>query len=129
MSEGLGDFLTTIIGANKNYFDYGVTSSAVNADSGIRNYIYSSKTTVNPLVYKTLDRPGYRGTHAISEVWAEMICCQPEAREDRTTPEYNLYMTREVGNPLSPKNGDSLSIHMTRSSSLAGLPSSKIATQ
>lgn len=29
--------------------------------------------TVNPSTYKTLDKPGYWGVHAIGEVWAEMM--------------------------------------------------------
>jgi hypothetical protein len=46
---------------------------ASNREGGIRNYVYSLDTTVNPSTYKTLDKPGYWGVHAIGEVWAEML--------------------------------------------------------
>jgi len=46
---------------------------AANRVKGIRNYVYSNDTTVNPSTYKTLDGPGYWGVHAIGEVWAEIL--------------------------------------------------------
>ena len=46
---------------------------AANRDAGIRNYKYSTNSTSNPSTYKTLDKPGYWGVHAIGEVWAEIL--------------------------------------------------------
>jgi len=48
-------------------------SWAANRDKGIRNYVYSLDKEVNPSTYKTLDKPGYWGVHAIGEVWAEIL--------------------------------------------------------
>lgn len=36
---------------------------AANREGGIRNYIYSTNSTINPSTYKTLDKPGYWGVH------------------------------------------------------------------
>lgn len=46
---------------------------AANEPKGIRNYPYSLNETVNPSTYKTLDKPGYWGVHAIGEIWAEFL--------------------------------------------------------
>ncbi|KAF8833869.1 hypothetical protein BDN67DRAFT_1017104 [Paxillus ammoniavirescens] len=40
-------------------------ASASNCEGGIRNYVYSLDTVVNPSTYKTLDKPGYWGVHTI----------------------------------------------------------------
>lgn len=40
---------------------------------GIRNYPYSRNLTTNLDTYKSLDKGGYWGVHAIGEVWAEML--------------------------------------------------------
>lgn len=47
-------------------------SWAANETNGIRHYPYSTNTTINPSTYKTLDKGGYWGVHAIGEVWAEV---------------------------------------------------------
>jgi len=73
MGEGWGDFLATTIRSSKNYSDFAMGAWAANRPAGIRNYIYSLNTTVNPSMYKTLDGPGYWGVHAIGEVWAEIL--------------------------------------------------------
>ncbi|KAG9008698.1 Fungalysin/Thermolysin Extracellular metalloproteinase 5 [Tulasnella sp. JGI-2019a] len=73
MGEGWGDFLATTIRANKNYSDFAMGAWAANRPGGIRNFVYSLNTTVNPSMYKTLDGPGYWGVHAIGEVWAEVL--------------------------------------------------------
>jgi len=106
---------------------------AANADGGIRNYPYSLNTTVNPSVYKTLDKPGYWGVHAIGEVWAELLWVvsqrlikkhgfvddlfPPAALEDGTVPEGDFYRKREYSKtgkpkPLVPKHGNSLIVQL-----------------
>ncbi|OCH84850.1 hypothetical protein OBBRIDRAFT_807952 [Obba rivulosa] len=73
MGEGWGDFLVTTIWTTKVSSDYPMSVWAANRVHGIRNYPYSLNETVNPSTYKTLDKPGYWGVHAIGEVWAEML--------------------------------------------------------
>ncbi|KAG0696364.1 Fungalysin metallopeptidase-domain-containing protein [Suillus ampliporus] len=73
MGEGWGDFLATTIRSTATYQDYAMGSWAANRPAGIRNYIYSLDITVNPSTYKTLDKPGYWGVHAIGEVWAQIL--------------------------------------------------------
>ncbi|KAF7760739.1 hypothetical protein Agabi119p4_10148 [Agaricus bisporus var. burnettii] len=73
MGEGWGDFLATTIRSNRNYSDYSMGAWAANSITGIRHYKYSMDEDVNPSTYKTLDKPGYWGVHAIGEVWAEML--------------------------------------------------------
>jgi extracellular elastinolytic metalloproteinase len=102
---------------------------AANRKTGIRNYVYSLNETVNPSVYKTLDKPGYWGVHAIGEVWAEMLWIvnqklvakygyvdslfPPAPLENGTIPEGDFYRPREYDatgkpKPLIPKHGNSL---------------------
>ncbi|KAH7930733.1 hypothetical protein BV22DRAFT_1028180 [Leucogyrophana mollusca] len=73
MGEGWGDFLATTIRSTGVYSDYAMGAWAANRDTGIRNYVYSTDKAVNPSTYKTLDKPGYWGVHAIGEVWAEIL--------------------------------------------------------
>jgi extracellular elastinolytic metalloproteinase len=73
MGEGWGDFLATTIRSNRNYSDYAMGAWAANRVTGIRNFVYSLDEKINPSLYKTLDKPGYWGVHAIGEVWAEML--------------------------------------------------------
>ncbi|KAG8934443.1 Fungalysin/Thermolysin Extracellular metalloproteinase 5 [Tulasnella sp. 418] len=73
MGEGWGDFLATSIRSTNTYHDFPMGSWAANQEKGIRNYIYSTNFTINPSTYKTLDKPGYWGVHAIGEVWAEIL--------------------------------------------------------
>ncbi|CCA71540.1 related to extracellular elastinolytic metalloproteinase precursor [Serendipita indica DSM 11827] len=73
MGEGWGDFLATTIRSVKKYHDYPMGSWAANETNGIRNYPYSTNSTINPSTYKTLDKSGYFGVHAIGEVWAEIL--------------------------------------------------------
>ena len=128
MGEGWGDFLATTIRANKVYSDYAMGSWAANREAGIRNYVYSLNTTVNPSLYKTLDKPGYWGVHAIGEVWAEILWVvshrlieahgysdnlfPPAADAEGVVPEGDFYRPREEGKPLVPKHGNSLSIQL-----------------
>ncbi|OJA08451.1 hypothetical protein AZE42_05047 [Rhizopogon vesiculosus] len=73
MGEGWGDFFATTIRSTSTYQDYAMGAWAANRDKGIRNYKYSLDTEVNPSTYKTLDKPGYWGVHAIGEVWAQIL--------------------------------------------------------
>lgn len=73
MGEGWGDFLATIIRSNRTPSDYAMGAWAANRPDGIRNFIYSVDDKINPSTYKTLDKPGYWGVHAIGEVWAEIL--------------------------------------------------------
>ncbi|GAA5831230.1 hypothetical protein JCM3766R1_002975 [Sporobolomyces carnicolor] len=74
MGEGWGDFFATMIrmhSAKEQEFDMG--SWASGRAGGIRNYPYSRNLTTNQDTYKSLDKGGYWGVHAIGEVWAEML--------------------------------------------------------
>jgi len=73
MGEGWGDFLATAIRSNRKYSDYAMGAWAANRVTGIRHFVYSVDDQLNPSTYKTLDKPGYWGVHAIGEVWAEML--------------------------------------------------------
>ncbi len=127
------DFLATTIRSNKVYSDYPMGSWAANVDKGIRNYPYSLNETINPSTYKTLDKPGYWGVHAIGEVWAQMLWVvsqrliekhgfvddlfPPKPLDDGTIPEGDFYRAREYdaqGNakPLIPKHGNSLIVQL-----------------
>ncbi|KAF8836818.1 hypothetical protein BDN67DRAFT_1005259, partial [Paxillus ammoniavirescens] len=64
---GWGDFIATSVRSTSTYSDYGMGAWVSNRECGIRNYIYSLDTTVNPSTYKTLDKPGYWGVHAIGK--------------------------------------------------------------
>jgi len=87
--------------------------------------------TINPSTYEILDKPGYRGVHAIGEVWAEIlwvvsqrlinkhgyidILFPPEPLENGTVPEGGFYRPAEYTaagqrKPLVPKHGNSLSV-------------------
>lgn len=87
--------------------------------------------TINPSTYKTLDKPGYWGVHAIGEVWAEILWVvsqrmiekygytdslfPPMALDNGTVPEGDFYRPRETAadgkeKPLVPKHGNSLMV-------------------
>lgn len=93
----------------------------------------SQNETVNPSVYKTLDKPGYWGVHAIGEVWAEILWVvsqrlikvhgfsdtlfPPAPEEDGTIPEGDFYRPRTYDargkpNPLIPKHGNTLIVQL-----------------
>ncbi|EJF60844.1 hypothetical protein DICSQDRAFT_106906 [Dichomitus squalens LYAD-421 SS1] len=133
MGEGWGDFLATTIRSNRNYSDYAMGSWAANQEKGIRNYPYSLDETVNPSTYKTLDKPGYWGVHAIGEVWAQILWVvsnrliakhgfvddlfPPKPLDDGTIPEGDFYRAREYDaqgkpKPLVPKHGNSLVVQL-----------------
>ncbi|KAF9652520.1 hypothetical protein BDM02DRAFT_3183556 [Thelephora ganbajun] len=129
MGEGWGDFLATTIRSTSDYSDYSMGSWAANREGGIRNYVYSTNITINPSTYKTLDKPGYWGVHAIGEVWAETLWVvsqklikkhgfsdtlfPPLVEEDGTIPTGEFYRPREyelngTPKPLVPKHGNTL---------------------
>ncbi|KAI0288984.1 extracellular elastinolytic metallo proteinase [Russula brevipes] len=128
MGEGWGDFLATTIRSNAVYSDYPMGAWAANRDKGIRNYPYSLNKTINPSTYKTLDKPGYWGVHAIGEVWAEMLWVvsqrliakhgfieslfPPLPLEDGTIPVGDFYRTTDASTQLVPKHGNSLVVQL-----------------
>ncbi|TFY79758.1 hypothetical protein EWM64_g4254 [Hericium alpestre] len=129
MGEGWGDFLASTIRSNKVYSDYPMGAWAANQEGGIRNYPYSLNNTVNPSTYKTLDKPGYWGVHAIGEVWAQMLWVvsqrliekhgftdslfPPAPLADGTVPEGDFYHARtDASKPLVPKHGNSLALQL-----------------
>jgi len=127
MGEGWGDFLATTIRSNRNYSDYAMGKWAANSDKGIRNYLYSVDDKVNPSLYKTLDKPGYWGVHAIGEVWAEMLWVAsqrliekhgysddlypPQPGADGKVPRDNHFW-RDDKDVLVPRHGNSLSVQL-----------------
>jgi len=127
MGEGWGDFLATTIRSTKNYSDFAMGAWAANQDSGIRNYVYSLDEEVNPSTYKTLDKPGYWGVHAIGEVWAEILWVvsqklikkhgysddlfPPAPLEDGSVPHGDFYRSDAAG-ILVPKHGNSLMVQL-----------------
>jgi len=83
--------------------------------------------SVNPSTYKTLDKPGYWGVHAIGEVWAQILWVvehglikkhgftedlfPPKPLEDGTIPEGDFYRPGTGSKkPLIPKHGNSLMV-------------------
>ncbi|THH08280.1 hypothetical protein EW145_g2816 [Phellinidium pouzarii] len=133
MGEGWGDFLATVIRSTSTYSDYAMGAWAANRPTGIRNYVYSLNETINPSTYKTLDKPGYWGVHAIGEVWAEILWVvaqkliekhgytdslfPPHQLEDGSIPTGDFYRPVEYDSfgkqkPLVPKHGNSLSVQL-----------------
>jgi len=128
MGEGWGDFLATSIRSTKNYSDYPMGAWAANRPGGIRNFPYSQDETVNPSTYKTLDKPGYWGVHAIGEVWAQMLWLVAQALieehgfsdslyppmplENGTVPEGDFYRPAVGKKPLVPKHGNTLAVQL-----------------
>lgn len=129
MGEGWGDYIATSARSNKAYSDYPMGSWAANQVGGIRNYPYSTNMTINPSTYKTLDKPGYWGVHAIGEVWAEILWVvqqkmikkhgysdtlfPPAADKDGNVAEDNdFYRPKVAGKPLVPKHGNTLLLQL-----------------
>ncbi|PVF94059.1 hypothetical protein CPB86DRAFT_789438 [Serendipita vermifera] len=133
MGEGWGDFLATTIRSVKDYKDYSMGSWAANETDGIRNYVYSTNMTINPSTYKTLDKGGYWGVHAIGEVWAEILWVvsndliekhgfsstlfPPVPNTDGSYPENDFFHPvtyDEHGKPkrLIPKHGNTLMVQL-----------------
>ncbi|KAH7886682.1 Fungalysin metallopeptidase-domain-containing protein [Phlebopus sp. FC_14] len=134
MGEGWGDFIATTVRSIPTYSDYPMGAWASNRKGGIRNYAYSISTSVNPSTYKTLDKPGYWGVHAIGEVWAEMLFIvlqrfidkhgfsetlfPPVPNEDGSLPPNDFYREQTFNlqtgkpNPLVPKHGNTLLLQL-----------------
>lgn len=135
MGEGWGDAFATLIRQTHEYDkskkqEYAMGAWAANRPTGIRNYVYSSNFTSNPSTFKTLDKPGYWGVHAIGEVWAEMLfvlnekliakhgfskSLVPPANTTETGDEYYHARTfdgKGRPKPLVPKHGNSLLAHL-----------------
>lgn len=126
MGEGWGDFLATTIRAAEGTTDYPMGAWAANRDTGIRNYIYSLDKTINPSTYKTLDKPGYWGVHAIGEVWAEILWVVTQDLIEKhgysstlyppipdtagKVPEGDFYRPAAGKKPLVPKHGNTLAV-------------------
>lgn len=107
-------------------------SWAANRDAGIRNFKYSTNHTTNPSSYKTLDKPGYWGVHAIGEVWAEFLFVMSQRLVEKygfsktlfpptNTSEPNDYYTQIYDEavdsfgrptPLVPKHGNTLALQL-----------------
>ncbi|KAI0694057.1 Fungalysin metallopeptidase-domain-containing protein [Cytidiella melzeri] len=136
MGEGWGDFLATTIRSTKNYSDYPMGAWAANREGGIRNYPYSLNDTINPSTYKTLDKPGYWGVHAIGEVWAQILWIvsqrliakhgfsdtlfPPAPFANGTVPEGDFYRPQAYDafgkkKPLVPIHGNSLIVQLVLS--------------
>lgn len=87
---------------------------------------FQQNETINPSTYKTLDKPGYWGVHAIGEVWAQMLWLVSQALieehgfsdslypplplENGTVPTGHFYRPAVGKKPLVPKHGNSLSV-------------------
>jgi len=128
MGEGWGDFLATTIRAAEGQTNYAMGAWAANQEKGIRNYIYSLDESINPSTYKTLDKPGYWGVHAIGEVWAEILWVvsqglikehgysvelfPPAPEADGTIPTGDFYRVSTGKGPLVPKHGNTLAIQL-----------------
>ncbi|KAJ7186854.1 hypothetical protein C8R46DRAFT_1058231 [Mycena filopes] len=85
---------------------------------------FSANETINPSTYKTLDKPGYFGVHAIGEVWAQILWVvsqgliekhgftdnlfPPAPFANGTVPEGDFYRPASGKKPLVPKHGNSL---------------------
>ncbi|KAF8315785.1 Fungalysin metallopeptidase-domain-containing protein [Cantharellus anzutake] len=133
MGEGWGDFIATTVRSTSAYKDYPMGAWAANQERGIRNYPYSTDMSINPSTYKTLDKPGYWGVHAIGEVWAEILWVieqefikkhgfsdtlfPPQPDENGDIPEGDFYHKQEyradgTKKPLVPKHGNSLFLQL-----------------
>jgi extracellular elastinolytic metalloproteinase len=124
------DFIATSVRSTSTYSDYRMGAWVSNREFGIRNYIYSLDTTVNPSTYKTLDKPGYWGVHAIGKVWAEIFwvvqqrligtcgfsetLLPPAPNADGSLPSNDCYRPQTFNplggraNPLVPEHGNTL---------------------
>lgn len=94
------------------------------------HFFYPQNETINPSMYKTLDKPGYWGVHAIGEVWAEMLWVVAQRLITKhgysdslfppapSSPSYfDFYRsptTDSLGRtkPLVPKHGNSLIVQL-----------------
>jgi len=105
---------------------------AANNVRGIRNFPYTTNSTINPSTYHTLDKPGYWGVHAIGEVWAQFLFVMSQNLvaeygfsetlfPPTNTSEANDYYTTTLEEsidaagkpkPLIPKHGNTLALQL-----------------
>lgn len=74
MGEGWGDFMATAIRlkpADTRDTNYPMGAWVYNDPAGIRQYLYSTSLTTNPMTYTTLN--SQNEVHAIGTVWATML--------------------------------------------------------
>ncbi|KAG9080389.1 Fungalysin/Thermolysin Extracellular metalloproteinase 5, partial [Ceratobasidium sp. 370] len=102
--------------------DFSTSSRAGNQPMGIRNYVYWINMTVNPLTYKTLDRPGMQSARSgprflwvVSQKATEKhsystTLSSPQPFEDGTIPIGDFYRPQTMGKPLAPKHGNMLMV-------------------
>ncbi|CAE6538095.1 unnamed protein product [Rhizoctonia solani] len=128
MAEGWGDFLAATIRSTKDYRDYAIGGWASNQINGVRKYIYSNNTMVNPSTYGSLDDPEAWGLHSIGEVWAEILWVvmqgmiekhgysstlfPPAPMENGTIPTGNFYRAESRRGQLVPKHGNTLMLQL-----------------
>jgi extracellular elastinolytic metalloproteinase len=148
MGEGWGDAIATLIrqieehhkfkcvplallraiADDRNGSDvYTMGAWAANNVRGIRNFPYSTNSTINPSTYKTLDKPGYWGVHAIGEVWAQFLFTMSQNLVSEygfsetlfpptNVSEPNDYYTHTFDSakptPLVPKHGNTLALQL-----------------
>ncbi|ORY21288.1 extracellular elastinolytic metallo proteinase precursor [Naematelia encephala] len=138
MGEGWGDAIATLIRQIEEHKafngtdNYAMGAWAANRDTGIRNYKYSTNSTINPSTYKTLDKPGYWGVHAIGEVWAEFLFVMSQRLVEKygfsstlfpptNTSAPNDYYTKTIEEsvddlgrptPLVPRHGNTLALQL-----------------
>lgn len=91
--------------------------------------LVSQDLSTNPSTYKTLDKPGYWGVHAIGEVWAEILWVvaqelidkhgvsetlyPPKPLEDGSIPTDGFYRESPSDyKPLIPKHGNTLAVQL-----------------
>ncbi|KAK2749929.1 Extracellular metalloproteinase 9 [Myotisia sp. PD_48] len=74
MGEGWGDFLATAVRTKKSdtrNTNYAMAPWPMNKAGGIRQYVYSTSTSTNPLVYTSVN--GMTRVHDIGTVWASIL--------------------------------------------------------
>ncbi|KAI8897831.1 Fungalysin metallopeptidase-domain-containing protein [Globomyces pollinis-pini] len=74
MGEGWSDTVAMFLARKETdtrATDFGMGSFAVNKNSGIRTFPYSTNLRTNPLTFQDINR--VRGPHAMGEIWASML--------------------------------------------------------
>ncbi|KAK2464973.1 hypothetical protein APHAL10511_003049 [Amanita phalloides] len=128
MGEGWGDYMATMIRSRQGETEFPMGAWASNKTTGIRKYVYSTNSTVNPSHYKTLDEPGRWGVHAMGEIWAEMLWVvthdmikehgysdtlyPPLPLEDGTIPDADFYRAGSATGLKVPKHGNTMMMQL-----------------
>ncbi|KAF1846149.1 extracellular metallo proteinase 2 [Cucurbitaria berberidis CBS 394.84] len=96
MGEGWSDFFATAIRLKRSdtrSTDYSMGAWVAGNPKGIRNYLYSTDTTVNPQTYADADL--YQRVHPIGNIWASILyevlwnLIDKHGKNDRGTPEFD----------------------------------------